>query len=103
MSDRAQYQREIERLLAAIRELVDELDRLRADGVRAAGLAGRERLLGQRRAELAALVNVNEGLVEDAAVKRAAGRGPGERRARLLEPTRRAAFAAPRPIERSTR
>jgi hypothetical protein len=54
MTGRREYQREVERLLATIRNLVSELERHR---VRGAALAPIERRLGQTREELAAIVS----------------------------------------------
>ncbi len=54
MSGRREYQREVERLLARIRDLVAELERRR---VRGAAQAQIERRLGQTREELAAIVS----------------------------------------------
>jgi hypothetical protein len=54
MTGRREYQREVERLLAKIRNLVSELERRR---VRGAALSPIERRLGQTREELAAIVS----------------------------------------------
>jgi hypothetical protein len=54
MTGRREYQREVERLLTKIRDLVAELERHRARG---AGRSQIERRLGQTREELAAIVS----------------------------------------------
>jgi hypothetical protein len=54
MSGRREYQREVERLLTTIRNLVSELERRR---VRGAALSPIERRLGQTREQLASIVS----------------------------------------------
>ncbi|HEY2073862.1 MAG TPA: hypothetical protein VGG88_09840 [Gaiellaceae bacterium] len=54
--DRHTYQREVERLLAQIRERVSELQLLRVRGARGPALHDPKRELKQARKELAALV-----------------------------------------------
>jgi hypothetical protein len=54
MTGSREYQREVERLLTTIRDLVGELERRR---LRGAGLSQVERRLGQTREELAAIVS----------------------------------------------
>jgi hypothetical protein len=59
-SERRRYQHDVEALLETIRHGVEELDGLRARGLRGRALAGHEAELAAVRSELAALVKGRE-------------------------------------------